>query len=147
VSIGRTPVALDTQSPDASRRGPGGAPSGAPSGAAAVLAWAAARDAVLRGLVHALSNRVGTVAAVAGMLDGAPPAGVEVAARVLAGEGERLEAVLAAFRLATADPLGDDAAAEPLHVGELLGEVAALLALAAGGAPGGRRAGRCGRRP
>ncbi len=97
-----------------------------------MLAWAAARDAALRGLVHALSNRVGTVAAVAGMLDGAPPPeSVGTAARVLAGEGERLEALLALFRLATADPFGDDAAPEPLHVPELLAEAAALAGYAA----------------
>jgi hypothetical protein len=120
MSIGRGGVGLEPH------RGAGGAPS-----AAAVLAWALARDAALRGLVHALSNRVGTVAAVAGMLDGGPPPeSVGTAARVLAGEGERLEALLAAFRLATADPFGADAAPEPLHVPELLGEVAALAGYA-----------------
>ena len=41
----------------------------APRDPAAIALLAAERDAVLRGLVHALSNRVGTVAAVAGMLD------------------------------------------------------------------------------
>lgn len=130
MSIGRTPVALDTQSPgvsrDVSRPSPGDAP--------ALRAWALARDAVLRGLVHALSNRVGTVAAVAGMLesaegDGASAESVGVAARILAGEGERMEALLAQFRLATTDSFGADAAPEPVHVLELLAEVATLAAV------------------
>jgi hypothetical protein len=98
---------------------------------AAALAWARARDAALRGLVHALSNRVGTVGAVGAMLDGAAAESVGTASRILAGEGERLEALLALFRLATADPFGADAAPEPLHVPELLGEVAALVGYAA----------------
>ena len=97
-----------------------------------MLAWAAARDAALRGLVHALSNRAGTVAAVAGMLEGdAPAASVVTAARVLGGEGERLDALLAHLRLVSADPFGADAAPEPLHPAELAAEVAAL-AVAAG---------------
>ncbi len=98
---------------------------------AAALAWARARDAALRGLVHALSNRVGTVGAVGAMLDGAAAESVGTASRILAGEGERLEALLALFRLATADPFGGDAAPEPLHLSELLGEVAALAGYAA----------------
>ena len=122
MSIGRHTAALDPQVP--------ADPS--PPTAAAVLAWTAARDAALRGLVHALSNRVGTVAAAAAMLDGDPPpaASVGTAARVLAGEGERLEALLAHLRLATGAPLGDGAPAEPLHVPELVGEVCALAAAA-----------------
>jgi hypothetical protein len=107
------------------RAGEGLEPHAAP-GVAAVLAWVAARDHALRGLVHALSNRAGTVGAVATMLDGASAEGVAAAARIVAGEGERLEALLALFRLATADPFGADAAPEPVHVAELLAEVAAL---------------------
>ncbi len=102
---------------------------------AAALAWAGARDRALRGLVHALSNRVGTVAAAGAMLDGAPAESAATASRVLAGEAERLEALLALFRLATADPFGADAAPEPVHVPELLGEVAALLGHAEPDAP------------
>jgi nitrogen-specific signal transduction histidine kinase len=96
-----------------------------------VLAWASARDAALRGLVHALSNRVGTVGAVAAMLEGAAPQSVDTAARILAGEGERLEAVLAHLRLATADPFADDAGAEAVHVADVLADVAALAHYAA----------------
>lgn len=121
LSIGHTPGALDR---------PAGAPSAGTS-ADAVLAWARARDAVLRGLVHALSNRVGTVGAVAAMLDGAPPESVVTAARVLDGEAGRLDALLAHFRLATADPLAGEA--EPVHVPELLAEVAALAGYVEGG--------------
>lgn len=106
-----------------------------PVSAEAALAWARAQGAVVRGLVHALSNRVGTVAAVGAMLDGAasggvPPGSVDTASRILVGEGERLDALLAAFRLATTDPPGADAAPEPLDVAALLGEVAALAAAA-----------------
>jgi len=126
VSIGRHTVGLEPQSAEPTR--------GAPS-SAAVLAWARARDAAVRGLVHALSNRVGTVAAVAAMLDdgagdGVPAGSVGTAGRILAGEGERLEALLALFRAASADPFGADAAPEPLHVPELLAEVAALAGYA-----------------
>ncbi|GJG86555.1 hypothetical protein tb265_17360 [Gemmatimonadetes bacterium T265] len=85
--------------------------------------WVAARDAVLRGLVHALSNRVGTVVAAGGMLEAGS---AEVAGRVLGGEAERLEALLAQFRLATADPFGDAAAPEPLLLAEVVGEAVAL---------------------
>lgn len=119
MSIGRDGVGLEPQSADP----------------AAVLVWARARDAAVRGLVHALSNRVGTVAAVAAMLDdgagdGVPAGSVGTAGRILAGEGERLEALLAFFRAASADPFGLDAAPEPVHVPELLAEVVALAAYA-----------------
>ncbi len=79
------------------REGVGLEPQGAPTVAAA-LAWAGARDRALRGLVHALSNRVGTVGAVGAMLDGAAAESVATASRILAGEGERLEALLALVR-------------------------------------------------
>jgi hypothetical protein len=78
---------------------------------------------------------VGTVAAVGAMLDSADDGRVDGAtvatvARILGGEGERLEELLGLFRHATADPFGDDAGAEPLHVPELLAEVAAIAGYA-----------------
>lgn len=95
---------------------------------AALRAWQTARDAVLRGLVHALSNRVGTVVAAGGLLEAGS---AEVAGRVLGGEAERLEALLAQFRLITSDPFGDEAAPEPLILGEVVGDAITLHAYAA----------------
>jgi nitrogen-specific signal transduction histidine kinase len=83
-----------------------------------------ARDGVLRGLVHALSNRVGTVAAVAGMLDPEAPAAA-IAASVLQGEAERLEALLEEFRRLASEPA---ASPEPVHLPDLLAGVVALHA-------------------
>ena len=89
------------------------------------------RTGVLRGLVHALSNRVGTVAAVAGLLDAdAPP---DAAVTVLRGEAERLEALLQEFRLlageeGAADGADGAAAAEPLHLASFVPAVVALHA-------------------
>ncbi|GLC25396.1 hypothetical protein [Roseisolibacter agri] len=94
------------------------------SDAAPLRALAAARDAVLRGLVHALSNRVGTVAAVAGMLDPQAPA-AGVAATVLQGETERLEQLLEEFRRLSLEPAS---APEPVHLPDLLAGVVALHA-------------------
>lgn len=85
---------------------------------------AAARDDVLRGLVHALSNRVGTIGAVAGMLDPEAPA-AGVAATVLQGEAERLERLLEEFRRLASEPAS---APEPVHLPDLLEGVVALHA-------------------
>ncbi|MDF1503753.1 hypothetical protein [Roseisolibacter sp. H3M3-2] len=85
---------------------------------------AAARDAVLRGLVHALSNRVGTVSAVASMLDPGAPAAAAATA-MLQGEAERLEALLEEFRRFAGEPGGG---AEPLHLPDLVALAAALHA-------------------
>lgn len=117
MSIGRTSQKLDDRA--------AAAPQAAPVSPARALALVGAeRDAVLRGLVHALSNRVGTVTAVTAMLDPAGPAAA-VAVSVLQGEGERLEALLGEFRLLCAEPA---TAPEPLHVPELARGVAALHA-------------------
>ncbi|MGZ8415295.1 MAG: hypothetical protein ACXW05_21405 [Gemmatirosa sp.] len=85
---------------------------------------AAARDGVLRGLVHALSNRVGTIGAVAGMLDPEAPA-AGVAATVLQGEAERLERLLEEFRRLASEPASTP---EPVHLPDLLEGVIALHA-------------------
>ena len=89
----------------------------------ALARWIGARDAVLRGLVHSLSNRVGTVVAASGIL---AAGGVDVARTVLGGEAQRLDLLLTEFRFATDDPLGDEALAEPLIVGELVAQALAL---------------------
>lgn len=95
----------------------------------ATAPWLAARDAVLRALVHDLSNRAGTVAAVAGVLaPDAPARGRLVEA--LQGEGERLVALVERFRhlLPPPEAVADDAPTEPVLVGPLLDEAAALAA-------------------
>lgn len=122
-SIGHTPWRLDRM-----RSGGASAADGSAADAAALRAWGAARDAVLRGLVHALSNRVGTVVAAGALLDGGS---AEAAGRVLRGEGDRLELLLAHFRLVTADPFGEDAAPEPVVLTDVVGDALALHAYAA----------------
>jgi hypothetical protein len=95
-----------------------------PPPAAALVLLAAERDAVLRGLVHALSNRVGIVGAVAGMLEPEVPA-AGVAVGMLQAETERLSALLDEFRLFA----GESATApEPVHLPDLVAGVLALHA-------------------
>jgi signal transduction histidine kinase len=88
--------------------------------------WAAEQGALLRGLAHALSNRVGTVVAVAGML---APGGEAPAALVgmLREEGDRLEALLRLVRL-LAESAPDDEPPEPIHLPDLVREVVELHA-------------------
>lgn len=85
--------------------------------------WMEVRDPILRGLVHALSNRVGTVVAASGMLDAGS---VDVAGQVLRGEADRLESLVTQFRLATADPFGAEAVPEPLVLADVVADVVAL---------------------
>ncbi len=92
--------------------------------AAALALLAAERDAVLRGLVHALSNRIGIVGAVAGMLEpDARAAGVAVG--MLQDESERLTGLLDEFRLFAGEPVS---APEPVHLPDLVASVLALHA-------------------
>ncbi len=109
-------MSIDRSAPDLDR--PGAAAPAAPA------ARAAARDAVLRGLVHALSNRVGTVVAVASMLDPEAPA-AGAAATILREEGGRLETLLEEFRRFAGEP-GE--LAEPLYLPELVALAVALHA-------------------
>ena len=92
---------------------------------AAVLALLAVeRDAVLRGLVHALSNRIGIVGAVAGMLEPDAPA-PSVAVGMLQGETDRLSGLLDEFRQFAGEPVS---APEPVHLPDLVATVLALHA-------------------
>ena len=84
--------------------------------------WVTERDAVLRGLTHALSNRVGTLSAVAGMLAPGEAVAPPVAA-ALTDESARLEAVLALYRLL---PFDREAPPEPLHLPDLVPAVLEL---------------------
>lgn len=90
----------------------------------AAATWAAERDLLLRGLNHALSNRVGTIAAVASVLE---PGGTlrPHVVQVLHDETERLERLLALYRLLPAEPEGS---AEPLHVPDVVPAILELHA-------------------
>jgi signal transduction histidine kinase len=81
--------------------------SGEQSGAAR---WLSVHDELLRGLTHALSNRVGTISATAYLIEMQPAALGATVAR-LREEGERLETLLHLFRLL---PRRAQMAAEPI---------------------------------
>jgi len=81
------------------------------------------RDALLRGLTHALSNRV---MAIATLSDLAGDAGAAVTTRsVLASEAGRLDALLQQFRLLSPPPPGPP---EPLNVADVLSPLVELAA-------------------
>lgn len=96
-----------------------------PAGGDGPLRWLQLQDDLLRGLAHALGNRVGTVAGVADLLGvSAAPSPRMIAA--LRAEADRLEGVL---RLLRALPGGRGGAApEPVLVAEALAEAEALAA-------------------
>lgn len=83
-----------------------------------------ARDGVLRGLAHELSNRTGTIGAVAEALVAADPA--SRLALALRAEAARLDEVLRLLRLLPADPARP---AEPVRPADLVADAAALFAL------------------
>jgi len=79
------------------------------------IAWSTVRDAVLRGLTHALSNRVMAITTLADLAGDA--SAVTTTRTVLASEAVRLDALLQQFRLlspAAAAP------AEPLNIADVL---------------------------
>lgn len=96
-----------------------------PAGGDGPLRWLQLQDDLLRGLAHALGNRVGTVTGVADLLGvSAAPSPRMIAA--LRAEADRLEGVL---RLLRALPGGRGAEApEPVLVAEALAEAEALAA-------------------
>lgn len=104
------------------------APGRAPTGVAGETvpfdaAWAAVRDALLRGLTHALSNRVMAIATLAELESVPGPDGR--AGDVLMGEARRLDTLLHQFRmLCSVDP----SSCEAVHLGELLTAVVGLAA-------------------
>lgn len=91
----------------------------------ASAAWAAEQSALLRGIAHALSNRVGTLGSVVGMLAPDAPVAAPILA-VLTDESARLEALLGLVRVLAGDAEGG--APEPVHVPDLVAPVVALHA-------------------
>ena len=63
-----------------------------------VTRWLSIHDDLLRGLTHTLSNRVGTIAAAAYMVE-LQPASLATSAAALRAESETLEALLRLFRM------------------------------------------------
>jgi signal transduction histidine kinase len=86
------------------------------------VAWAATGDGILRGLNHALSNRIVTLRTLAEFVGSAQERGDQVG-RALGEEVERLEELLEKFRMLPAD---EDPKPEPIQLSELLSEVVAL---------------------
>jgi len=86
------------------------------------VAWAATGDGILRGLNHALSNRIVTLRTLAEFVGAAQERGEQLG-RTLSEEVERLEELLENIRMLPAD---DALKPEPIQLSELLGEVVAL---------------------
>jgi hypothetical protein len=98
-----------------------GAPeTGAPDQGAA--RWLSVHDDLLRGLTHALSNRLGTISAAAYMVELQPAAHLATAA-TLRGESERLEELLQLMRLL---PRRAEAVPEPVVPTDLVHQAIAV---------------------
>lgn len=91
----------------------------APEGA---VRWLTVHDDLLRGLTHSLSNRVGTIAAAAYMVE-MQPATLSNTANTLRTESERLEQLLQLFRLL---PRRADSVAEPIVPTDAVSQAIAL---------------------
>ncbi len=72
--------------------------------------WLSVHDDLLRGLTHALSNRLGTISAASYLLE-RQPSSLEATVVTLLAESERLEALLQLMRML---PYPDGAVAEPV---------------------------------
>jgi signal transduction histidine kinase len=83
--------------------------------------WLSVHDDLLRGLTHALSNRLGTISATAYMVELQPAS----TAATLRSESERLDSLLTLFRLL---PRRADAMAEPVIPTDILGQAIAIAA-------------------
>lgn len=89
----------------------------------AVERWLTIHDELLRGIVHALSNRVATIDAATYLL-AQGDADVAAQTATLRGEIDRLEALLRAMRVL---PRQADAAAEPVMAGDVVQAALALV--------------------
>lgn len=85
--------------------------------------WLGVSDGLLRGINHALSNRVAAVGAVARILERGDTGG-EPLMRALLGEVEQMERVIRLLQLLPRER--DGGAPEPVHVPDLLGDVVML---------------------
>ncbi len=85
--------------------------------------WIEANDAVLRGLAHLLSNRTGTIGAIAEALTSADPK--QLFAAELAVEAERLHSLLSLLRLMPRDLESNQ---EPVRPADVVADAAALFA-------------------
>jgi len=86
---------------------------------APAVTWLAEQGALLRGLAHAFSNRVGTLVAATGLLvpgGGASPTIVGV----LREEGDRLEELLGLMRLLAGPADAEKEVPEPIHLPDLV---------------------------
>ena len=102
---------------------PGDLPTGPRGGPEPYLAaWTATGDGILRGLNHALSNRIVTLGTLAEFVGAASGRGEQLG-RALGEEVERLEELLEKFRMLPAD-IG--LKPEPAHLSELLSEIVSL---------------------
>jgi hypothetical protein len=99
-----------------------GPDGGVTAALAAREAWQRVLDELLRGVAHALSNRVATVSAAAYMATGGEPLDATTA-QALGAEAQRLEALLADLR---ALPARGDAPPEPLLLADAAREAIAL---------------------
>ncbi|MCU0633258.1 MAG: hypothetical protein MUE41_00180 [Gemmatimonadaceae bacterium] len=113
--------------PDVTTAARSGAASGpditpAAGDAIALAAWQAELDELLRGVAHALSNRVATISAAAYMASGGEALDPTMTA-ALSAESDRLETLLGELRLLPA-PL--DARAEPVLLDDLARSAIAL---------------------
>ena len=108
------------------RREPGklDCPDGSPVTEETTDRWLQTTDAVLRGIAHHLSNRTGTIGAVAEALIAAKPDDPLVAA--LAREAAELDLTLRALRLMSLEPGRE---AEPVRPADLLADARRLLAM------------------
>ncbi len=94
-----------------------------PQGIGAPPLWIEANDAVLRGLAHLLSNRTGTIGAIAEALNSADPTQPFVAA--LTVEAERLHSLLRLLRLMPRDLESNQ---EPVRPADVVADAVALFA-------------------
>jgi len=85
----------------------------------AAVTWLDEQGALLRGLAHALSNRVGTLVAATGLLVPGGSASPTIVG-VLREEGDRLEVLLGLVRLLAGSGGGEGETPEPIHLPDLV---------------------------
>src|SRR5689334_4089316 len=94
---------------------------------APAVTWPTEQSALLRGLAHALSNRVGTLVAAVGLLAPGASASPTIVG-VLRDEGDRLEQVLNLMRVLAGPADAEPEPAEPLLLTDLVAPAVELHA-------------------